>query len=217
MRLVPSAVFCGGLMLSFAAIAAPVHLQTEHRSNPLGMDAASPRFAWQSDSNAPNWMQQAYEIRISTDEQAVRGGNGDIWDSGRVPSSDSIDVAYRGPALHSQTRYYWTVRVWDNKGKEEESAPAWFETGLRSPSDWSAQWIRRDDPAEASELRKMRWLWLPNADAEHVAPNTVVTFRYLLHLDAAPLRANLHVISRGGFVASVNGQEDGQPYGVERL
>ena len=196
-------------MLSSTAFASPVHLQTEHRSNPLGMDAASPRFAWQSDSHAPNWMQQAYEIRISTDEQTVRSGKGDIWDSGRVPSSDSIDVAYRGAPLHSQTRYCWTVRVWDNKGKVEESAPAWFETGLRSPSDWSAQWIRRTDPADASELQKMRWLWLPNADAEHVAPNTVATFRYLLHLDAAPLRANLHVISRGGFVASVNGKKTG--------
>ena len=55
----------------------------------------------------------------------------------------------------------------------------------------------------------MRWLWLPNADAEHVAASTVAEFRYVLHLNERPLRANLHVVSRGAFVASVNGKETG--------
>jgi alpha-L-rhamnosidase len=187
-----------------------MHLQTEHRSNPLGMDAATPRFAWQSDSRAENWMQQAYEIYLGTDAGAVRGGRGEIWDSGRVASADSIDVAYRGPALHSQTRYFWSVRVWDNKGANELSAPAWFETGLRSASDWSAEWIRRDDPATAHELAAIRWLWLPHADAEHVAAGTVAEFRYVLHMDARPIRASLHVASRGTFVASVNAKETGK-------
>ena len=100
--------------------------------------------------------------------------------------------------------------MWDNKGKEEESAPAWFETGFLSPSDWSAKWIRRDDPAAAHELSTVRWLWLPNTDAQHVAPGTVAEFRYVLHLDAKPLRASLHVVSRGAFVASVNGKETGK-------
>ena len=119
MRLVRSAVLCGLLIPAVHAFASPVHLQTEHRTNPLGMDAAAPRFAWQSDSRTPNWMQDAYEIRVGTDEQAVRNGKGDVWDSGRILSADSIDVAYRGPALHSRTRYFWTVRVWDKAGKNE--------------------------------------------------------------------------------------------------
>ena len=210
MRLVRSAVLCGLLIPAVHAFASPVHLQTEHRTNPLGMDAAAPHFAWQSDSRAPNWMQDAYEIRVGTDEQAVRNGKGDVWDSGRILSADSIDVAYRGPALHSRTRYFWTVRVWDKTGKNELSTPAWFETGLRSPSDWSAQWIRRYDPAATQELAAVRWLWLPGADARHVAAGTVAEFRYVLHLDAPPLRASMHVVSRGGFIASVNGKETGR-------
>ena len=99
--------------------------------------------------------------------------------------------------------------MWDNKGKEEASAPAWFETGLLSPSDWSAKWIRRDDPAAAHELSAVRWLWLANADAQHVTPGTVAEFHYVLHLDENPRRASLHVVSRGAFVASVNGKETG--------
>jgi alpha-L-rhamnosidase len=176
----------------------------------MGVDVASPRFAWQSDATSSNWMQQAYEINVGTDEQTVRSGKGDVWDSGRISSQDSIDIAYRGPALHARTRYYWMVRVWDTKGQDQESAPAWFETGFLSPSDWTAQWIRRDDPAGARELSMVRWLWLPNADAQHVPGGTVAEFRYVLHLDARPLRASLHVVSRGAFVASVNGTETGR-------
>ena len=201
---------CGVLCLGFVAAASPVHLQTEHRSNPMGVDVASPRFAWQSDADSSNWMQQAYEINVGTDEQTVRSGKGDVWDSGRVSSEESIDIAYRGPALHARTRYYWAVRVWDNKGHDEQSAPTWFETGFLSPSDWTAKWIRRDDPAAAREVSMVRWLWLPNADAQHVAGGTVAQFRCVLHLDVRPMRASLHVVSRGAFVASVNGTETGR-------
>src|SRR6185437_13381168 len=164
-----SVLLCwSALCLSCVALASPVHLQTEHRPGPLGVDVASPRFAWQSDAKSSNWMQQSYEINVGTDEQTVRSGKGEVWDSGRVSSQDSVDIAYRGPALHARTRYYWAVRVWDNKGRDEQSAPAWFETGFLSPTDWTAKWIRRDDPAAARELSRVRRLWLPNADAQQV-------------------------------------------------
>src|SRR6202012_1902842 len=133
-------LYAGGLVITLSAMAAPVHLQTEHRTDPLGVDVSSPRFAWQSDATSPNWMQQAYEIRVGTDEQAVRNGKGEVWDSGRIVSPDSVDIASRGPALHAHTRYYWAVQVWDSNGKDAQSAPAWFETGFLSPSDWTAKW-----------------------------------------------------------------------------
>src|SRR5207249_3105967 len=90
---------------------------------------------------------------------------------GRIPSSDSINITYHGPALKSQTRYFWSVRVWDNKGSSSTSSLAWFETGLLSPSDWSAKWIRRTDPAAEQELAAVRWLWLPGADPPKTEPS----------------------------------------------
>jgi len=84
------------------------------------------------------------------------------------------------------------------------------ETGLLSPSDWSAKWIRRTNPAAEQELAAVRWLWLPNADAQHVPANTTAEFRYTLHLDAAPTRASLHIVSPGAYVATVNSTVTGQ-------
>jgi alpha-L-rhamnosidase len=197
-------------LLTLAAMASPVQLRTEHRTNPLGMDAATPYFAWQSDATTPNWMQSAYQILVATSEKNLTTGKADIWDSGRIATSDSINIPYSGPALKSQTRYFWLVRVWDNKGGNSTSTPAWFETGLLSLSDWHAKWIRRTDPTADRELAAVRWLWLPGADAQKVPAGTTAQFGYTLHLDTAPMRASLHIVSPGAYVAKVNGVATGR-------
>jgi alpha-L-rhamnosidase len=198
------------LCFALPAAATPVQLRTEHQTNPLGIDAATPHFAWQSDSTKPNWTQSAYQILVATNEKNLASGKPDIWDSGRIASSDSINIPYAGSPLKPQTRYFWLVRVWDNKGANSPSTPAWFETGLLSPSDWTAQWIRRADPIAELELADIRWIWLPGADAQKVAAGTTAEFRYPLRLDAAPMRASLHIVSPGAYVATVNGVVTGQ-------
>ncbi|HWW97003.1 MAG TPA: alpha-L-rhamnosidase N-terminal domain-containing protein, partial [Edaphobacter sp.] len=220
MRFFPSAksfvqIFLASpILFALTAAASPVQLRTDHLTNPIGIDTPTPQFAWQSDATTPNWMQSAYQLLVATDEKNLAPSKGDakadIWDSGRIASSDSINIPYNGPALKPQTRYFWSVRVWDNKGRESTSAPAWFETGLLSPSDWTAKWIRRPDPAADQELAAVRWLWLPNADPQKVPSNTTAEFRYTLHLDAAPTRASLHIVSPGAYIASVNGVVTGQ-------
>jgi alpha-L-rhamnosidase len=197
------------LASSFAA-AAPVQLRIDHLTNPIGIDDPKPQFAWQSDATTPNWMQSAYQLLVATSEKSLAPGKSDIWNSGRVISSDSINITYNGPALKPQTRYFWLVRIWDNKGGNSVSTPAWFETGLLSPTDWNAKWIRHADPAADRELAAVRWLWLPGADAHKVPANTTAEFRYTLHLDAAPTRASLHIVSPGAYVATVNGTVTGQ-------
>ena len=70
-------------------------------------------------------------------------GSYHAWDSGKVASSNSTEVAYRGP-LASQEDYFWRVRVWGPGGKVSRwSRPASWETGLlRGEQDWDgARWI----------------------------------------------------------------------------
>lgn len=186
--------------------AAPVHLRTNALESPLGIDTPHPTFSWRSDATRVNWMQSAYEILVATDPATLKHGKPDTWDSGRIPSSESVNITYAGPALKAQQRYLWTVRTWDDQGNETNSAPGWFETGL---TGWQAQWITRKDPASEAELSAIRWLWIPGADAMHVVKGSSAHFRYILHLDAAPSAASLHIDARGKFVAHVNGSETG--------
>ena len=190
------------------AHAAPVHLRTNALENPLGIDTVRPSFSWQSDAKTPDWMQSAYEILMGTDAEHLRAGKA-VWDSGRVTSSESVDIVYAGAPLQSQQRYVWKVMVWDAHGKETVSPVAWFETGLMNAGDWKADWIMRHDPADEQEMKAIRWIWLPGADARRVPSGTPAEFRYLLHLDAYPQEASLHVLVRGHFTARVNGTVTG--------
>jgi alpha-L-rhamnosidase len=193
------------LVFSVCAHAMTVHLRTNALENPLGIDTEHPAFAWQSDAKTANWMQSGYEVLVAKDVKDLRPGKAEVWDSGRVTSSESVDISYKGAALESQTRYVWKVLVWDSRGKETSSPAAWFETGLLKAGDWKADWIMRHDPADEQEMKAIRWIWLPGADAMHVPSATPAEFRYRLHLEAKPETASLHVLVRGDFTARVNG------------
>src|SRR5580692_3980791 len=100
------------IILASASFAAPVHLRCEYLENPLGIDAATPHLSWQSDNTERNWKQSAYEILAASDEANLRPGIADVWDSGKVDSTESVGIAYAGSPLESRRKYYWKVRVW---------------------------------------------------------------------------------------------------------
>ena len=197
------------LVLAVPAFGAPVHLRTNALVNPIGIDSAHPTFSWRNDATTPNWMQSGYQILIATDAAHLAPGKADLWDSGKVASSESVNIAYAGPALKSQQHYLWKVLVWDAHNTQTPSPTAFFETGLLTPSDWKANWITRNDPAAAQELAAIRFLWLPGADPTHVPSGAPAQFRYTLHLDAVPAAATLHVLARGNYIAHVNGTVTG--------
>jgi len=196
------------VILASAAAATPVHLRCEYLENPLGIDAASPHLSWQSDNAERNWRQGAYEVLVASNDESLRSGKADIWDSGKVDSAESVGIVYRGPALESRKRYHWKVRVWDVAGQVSESAEgAWWETGLLHPTDWRAKWIRWKNPEDDADRQGIRWIWVPGQDAHSVVPKTAATFRVTVKLPEKAREAVLLLATRGDFVAKVNGHE----------
>ncbi|WP_449343786.1 family 78 glycoside hydrolase catalytic domain [Streptomyces phyllanthi] len=120
--------------------AAVCGLTVEHRTSPLGVDAARPRFGWRMGSAARGQKQGAYQIIVATSPDKLSTARADVWNSGRVRSSDSVAVRYAGEPLSPSTRYHWTVTVWDAEGHPVGVAfPSSFETGLMS-TDGAAGW-----------------------------------------------------------------------------
>ncbi len=196
-------------LLAASTFAIPVHLRTNALNTPIGFDTPKPTFSWMSDTTTPNWTQSAYEILVDPEAENLRPGHAASWDSGRIASSESLDIAYAGVPLKPQQRYAWKVITWDSEGKTTASETTWFETGLMRSSDWKAQWIRRKDPLAEKELSAIRWVWLQRADALHVQSATPAHFRYEFQLEGTPLAGSLHVLARGAFIARVNGQVTG--------
>jgi len=117
-------------------------LTCEYAVNPLGIDAARPRFGWVLQSNQRGQMQSAYQILVAGSQEKLQGNVGDKWDSGKVDSDRSVNVEYLGKALASREECCWKVRVWDKQGRQSAwSKPGSFEMGLLKQSDWKGQWI----------------------------------------------------------------------------
>ena len=130
-------------------------LTCEYAQNPLGVDAAQPRLSWTLDSAERGQMQSAYRILVAGSAEALDAGTGDKWDSGKVESADSVNIAYEGAGLASAEQCVWKVKVWNKDGAESDwSEPATFEMALLDESDWAGKWIGTARGVPAPLLRK---------------------------------------------------------------
>jgi alpha-L-rhamnosidase len=126
-------------------------LRCEYLVNPVGIDVEQPRLSWKIISDKNNVIQIAYEIRVATSEQVLKRGKVLLWNSGKVQSTQSVNVEYLGTALLPIQRVYWQVRIWDQNGEPTNwSTTAFWESGLFKPQNWKASWISSplDQPGE---------------------------------------------------------------------
>ncbi len=116
-------------------------LKCEYLINPIGIDSPSPRFVWQIATEKQGKSQTAYEIIVSTDSLTVAKGKGTNWDSGKITSTLSL-TNYDGNLLNPFTKYFWCVKIWDEKGIPSRWSPiSVFETGMMNVGNWQGDWI----------------------------------------------------------------------------
>jgi alpha-L-rhamnosidase len=131
-----------------AAGLVPADLRVEYRQDPLGVDVARPRLSWilqATDPNERGQRQTAYQVLVASSPELLRADKGDLWDSGKVASDQSIHVVYEGKPLGSRMFCHWKVRVWESGGKASGwSEPAKWSMGLLERSAWKAKWIGDD-------------------------------------------------------------------------
>src|SRR5262249_53333040 len=109
---------------------------------PRGLDERAPRLSWEMNAERRGAAQSAYQILVADSPERLAAGEGNLWDSGRVPSDQSIQIAYRGKPLRSRAQAFWKVCVWNEKAERSTgSEPAYWTMGLLDPADWSAKWI----------------------------------------------------------------------------
>ncbi|HXG68532.1 MAG TPA: family 78 glycoside hydrolase catalytic domain, partial [Blastocatellia bacterium] len=195
-----------------ANVIAIAQLKCEYAVNPLGIDAPQPRLSWILQSNRRGAMQTAYQILVASRPELLKSDRGDLWDTGKVASDQSIHIAYAGQALKSGMRAYWKVRVWDEQGRPSPySEPAWWEMGLLQPEDWKAQWIAFP-PAKSQgaplSLEDANWIEYSEEDAKNKTPDGGRLFRRAFELpaDSKIKSARLLTTADGNFRLRVNGE-----------
>ncbi len=129
------------------------HLQCEYLENPVGIDIQQPRFSWNISSDHRGVSQSAFRVLVADNKKEIQNETGNIWDSGKIPSDQSVNIVYKGSPLKSDQTYYWSVRVWNQDGEQSAwSEPASFHTGLSGSSDWKAKWIIASDTLLSAPL-----------------------------------------------------------------
>ena len=145
-------VACGSAGAA-AEMARVEDLRCEYCTAPVGIDATKPRLSWLTRSDQRGWRQTAYQILVASSEETLERDLGNLWDSDRTASDQSIHVAYQGLPLKSSTRYWWKVRVWDQDGQPSAwSTPSGWTMGLLKPDDWKAKWIGTPPVTVENEL-----------------------------------------------------------------
>lgn len=118
------------------------NLRCEYLTNPLGIDATYPRFSWEMVSGQRGKAQTAYQVIVADSKEAIEKNEGNAWNSGKVKSSESFHIEYKGKPLASGRDYYWKLKVWDETNTDSEwSAVRHFSMGLLNKHDWKAKWI----------------------------------------------------------------------------
>lgn len=93
---------------TFTDIAAiqPFDLKCEYLENPLGIDVPKPRLSWKmgTTTSMRGLKQTAYQILVSSSEALLDANRGDLWDSGRINTNESVNIVYEGSSFNCRTK-----------------------------------------------------------------------------------------------------------------
>ena len=185
--------------ISVASAAELTNLRCEYLADPLGIDVEKPRLSWVIESGRRGEWQTAYQVVVASTTELLANNQGDLWDSGKVASDQSIQVEYAGKPLESRMACHWKVRVWDKDGKASDwSMPALWTMGLLTPQDWRGKWIGLDRHDGSPEARSPEQRRLPA--------------RYLrrdFSVDKEILHAVAYICGLGMFELRLNGRKVG--------
>ena len=174
-----------------------IKLKCESKVNPLGIDARNPHLSWNLSSDQRNQGQKAYQILVASNKDLLSRDKGDLWNSGKIYSDQSIQIKYSGKELQSRLAYYWKVRIWDGNEKMSEwSEPAWWEMSLLEENDWQGIWINDGKG-------------IPLRDEDFYKDDPSPLFRKNFSVSSKIKRARLYISGLGYYLSYLNGNRIG--------
>jgi len=177
------------------ALPPPEDLRCAGCCQPLAVDEARPFLSWRFGIPAkpePAARQQAYRLLVASRVELLTRETPDLWDSGRIESSATFEIAYEGQRVPPGRRAYWTVQVWNAHGVAGDyTPPSFWETGCPDADSWSpARWVAPDYSR-----------WAPPWPAPYL--------RREFTLASPPVRARAYVSGLGYHEFYVNGSRCG--------
>ena len=185
------------LAFDAAAVArvTPSGLKCEYRRNPLGIDVARPRLSWTLASDDRGQQQTAYRVLVASTPELLAAGQGDLWDSGKVQSSESIGIVYAGKPLDRGTRELEGLRLGQGPDRLGLQRPGMVGNGLPHAGRLAGDM----DPPRQTVAQN-------HADYYKDDPAPLLRKSFTLSKPVQKARA---YVSGSGYYSSLNGQRSG--------
>ncbi len=197
----------------------PTQLLCEYLENPQVVDVLNPRLSWVNIAEAGDQgqVQTAWEIKVASSKDKLLNNLADLWTSGKVVSSKSVNIYYGGKPLLSRQDCWWQVRTWDKNSKISKwSKPAFWSMGLLRPDEWKAKWIGA--PWQGEEALPKPGFRNPGDTVVHeVLPPPAPLLRKSFKIDKDVASARAYVTGLGYFEFYVNGEKVSQDVLVPNL
>lgn len=171
------------------------NLRCELLANPISIDVAQPRLSWQIEDSRRGVVQTAYHILVASSQEKLAQNTGDIWDSGKQSSDNSIAIHYKGKSLYSRQEVFWKVKVFTNTGETDWSTAASWTMGLLNYKDWYNRWIGFD-----------RYFPIDNEAEGRLAARY---FRKEFSMSKKVKKATAYIMGLGLYELYINGQKIG--------
>lgn len=119
--------------------------------------SSRPVFSWIVPGGEKATRQVTYRLIVADNLKDIRSCKGNVWDSGKVDSRQSVSVRYGGDPLKPNTCYFWRVMtVTDTEGESEWSETKAFRTADRL-SDYAVSYYpqvkTQEHPVEVNVLQ----------------------------------------------------------------
>ncbi len=222
-------LMCHAQLAEAASGVIPAFLRCEYHENPLGVDVEKPQLGWViRDEPKPvvlkergdaeidlkqsrGIMQTSYQVLVASSEKLLSSNKGDLWDSGRVKSDQSMHITYAGKPLKARQKCYWKVRITDQNGKLSDwSKPAFWVAGVMG--NWKSPWIASRDVPMKRPIGQ-NYVAAPNQPGNFQGSAEVrkeaVFMRRDVKLDAKPVKALARVSALGFVDFHINGKKVG--------
>ena len=198
------------------------NIRCEYIENPISITTMRPRFSWEIVSEENNIYQKAYEIQVENEVGDI------IWNSGRVESSNSVEVYYNGEVLDSCNRYYYYIKVWDQNENLIISDKAYFETAFLNTACWKAKWIEpeplkqlEENPLSIAQNHFMNFVtaMMKGENPEYISDDELlqslplepydpaVRMRRTFSIDKKIKKARVYMTTHGIYEVKINGKK----------
>jgi hypothetical protein len=153
-------------------------------------------------------MQSAYHILVADSPEKLKANIGNIWDSKRVKTNESIEVIYSGKPLESAKHYYWKVRIWNHENVASKwSVIASWQMGLLTTADWKgASWICYENLDDSLKVVPGVHGSGNQLGKKGIKQPVVPLFRKAFTIRKGIRNATLFISGLGHYEASINGK-----------